>query len=319
MGRIEGHLRFRDVDCPVCRIAVDGPSFWATDRLYGLGGRFRYVQCGRCGLLFMNPQVAPEDIGLLYPDNYGPHLGAAGTPPEGPPSHLGRIKRWLQNARLDSEVEAALGPTSRVLDVGCGAGDFLNTVRQRTGAQVQGLDLSPNAAIRAREQYGISVECGPIESAPFEPASFDVITAWWYFEHVSDPAMTLASIARLLKPTGTFVCGVPNSRSLNAGLFREAWYHLDCPRHLYLWTPSSIRTILERAGFRIPQIRHDRTPWGLLGSLQYLVYGDNLNPATANRLRSNATLSLLLLPATLAVGLLGLGDTMVITAKLTRP
>jgi SAM-dependent methyltransferase len=305
--------RFRETDCPVCQVRVDHTAFWAVDRLHGLGDRFRYVRCPGCGLLFMNPQVAPESLAAFYPADYA----AYGPIDDGSPgaTSFAALRRWIENARLDRHVESRLTRASRVLDLGCGSGDFLAKVRQRTGADVVGLDLSPRAVEATRVRHGIEVECSVVESARFEPASFDLITAWYYFEHVSDPTTTLQSVHRLLKSGGRFVLGIPNARSLNAMLFRARWYHLDCPRHLFLWTPASVRRILEREGFAVEDIRYDKTPWGLLGSLQYAVYGTNTDARTGDTIRRNRALSKLLLPPSVLVGLLRLSDIMIVTAE----
>ena len=71
-------------------------------------------------------------------------------------------------------------------------------------------------------------------------------------------------------------------------------------------------------GFKVGNvtaISYDRTPWGLLGSLQYYLYGDNRNPTHRNRIRHSALLWLLGLPLTLIISLLHRSDIMTVVAR----
>jgi SAM-dependent methyltransferase len=311
-------LHFRAIQCPACASVDAKFLFEAIDRLHGIPGTFHYVRCRTCGLGFMNPQVIPADIPNLYPPDYAPHSVQTFLAREIPRSPIKRLKsrlaRWITNDPLDASLN--LGQSSRVLDVGCGSGEFLHRVHRATGAHVFGIDFSPNAQASAQQSFSIPVFVGTIEDYLHNQEPFDLITAWWLFEHVSDPRSFLTSVRRLLKRTGTFLFSVPNLASLNARLFRSKWYHLDCPRHLFLYTPKSLRRLLHDSGFRIDSIRYDKTPWGLLGSLQYFFYDTNLDPQTANRLRGNARLWKPLLPLTIALGLLRISDTMTVRASM---
>lgn len=81
-----------------------------------------------------------------------------------------------------------------------------------------------------------------------------------------------------------------------------------------------MRRLLESHGLTVTRIFHDRSPWGLLGSLQYWRYGSNADPKHRNRIRQSALLWLLLLPATIIVSLLRRSDIIVVYAqKRTAP
>jgi SAM-dependent methyltransferase len=59
---------------------------------------------------------------------------------------------------------------------------------------------------------------------------------------------------RLLKTGGRFVGMTPNARGLGHRLFRDHWRDLDPPRHLYVFTPQALRSLIERAGFGAPRL-----------------------------------------------------------------
>jgi 2-polyprenyl-3-methyl-5-hydroxy-6-metoxy-1,4-benzoquinol methylase len=316
-----------EVVCDLCGSDDATILFEAIDRLHGIEGRFTYVRCNECGLVRMNPQVVPESIGRLYPQSYAPHADKTKTSRgvlmavrDGLRKIplLGTELRRLTDARVMAPLARRLSADARLLDVGCGSGAFLDAVRADTGCHVQGVDVSHLAVETARRLYGVDVFEGPITEAPFADATFDAITAWWYLEHVAKPSEAVAGMSRLLKPGGTCVIGVPNFDSLFAGRFRDKWYHLDCPRHMCIWTPKTIRQLLAQHDLSVTRIYYDRSPWGLLGSLQYYFYGDNANPKHRNRIRQSALLWLLFLPLTIAVSLLRWSDIIVVYAKKTR-
>jgi SAM-dependent methyltransferase len=261
----------------------------------------------------MNPRVRPDAAMRVYPTSYQPH--ASSSQRSGKASLTSQALRWLRGANVPSRIRSQLGPSSRVLDVGCGAGEFLNQLRAELGCKVFGLDLSEAALKFARDNFDIEAFHGSLADAPWQPGSFDFISAWWSLEHMPDPDTALTKIHELLAVGGHTLIAVPNSRSAVARLFRSRWYHLDCPRHYHLWTPTSLRRLLEQKGLSHSVTNFDKSPWGLLGSLQYLLYGDNYHPESMNRLRGNMLVAPLFLPLTLPLGLLHFGDTMVICAK----
>ena len=79
---------------------------------------------------------------------------------------------------------------------------------------------------------------------------------WSVLEHVHDPLGTMKIIAELLKPGGYIFFGIPNYGSLERKLFRSRWFGLDVPRHLYHFTPSTVRKLMSAAGFVPVQILH---------------------------------------------------------------
>ena len=298
--------------------------FEARDRLHGIGGTFSYVRCSECGLVYMNPQVVPEETAKLYPSDYAPHSTAAKGATSVIRSLYNRLIktpviaqfiRWVTNVKITNEIYRRLDQKSRILDIGCGAGAFLNRVKVEKGCEVHGVDISGVAVEAAKNSFGLDIFKGTITEAPFEDSSFDIITAWWYLEHIPDPHVTAARISSLLKPNGHCIIGVPNFESFNAKSFKDKWYHLDCPRHLCIWTPSAMKRLMAQHGLTVTRIIYDKTPWGLRGSLQYALFGDNIDPKHRNSIRQSFLLWILFLPCTILVSLLKKSDIMVIYAR----
>ncbi len=256
----------KTVSCPVCQSQNHSVLCGhAVDRMHGFPGEFSYVRCNECAHGYLNPRLGSDLLKSFYPDDYGPHRRLKSEPTKRKFSlfYLSPVKRTEQY------LEKYIGKDSRVLDVGCGRGDFLADLRSQTGCQCRGVDFSPNAVEVAGDVHGLEVFCGQLVDAPLLDESFDLITMWWYLEHDPHPADTLRMCNKLLKPNGLLIFGVPNYRSFNAKMFGSRWYHLDAPRHVSLFSPKSIRALVEETGFMLQRLEWDRSTWGLLGSLQY--------------------------------------------------
>jgi SAM-dependent methyltransferase len=142
---------------------------------------------------------------------------------------------------------------NRLLDIGCGNGDFLIRAKD-AGWEVTGLDFDPVAAQTAQRR-GVEARVGKLEDSPYVEASFDVITANQVIEHAHDPAAFLRSCWHLLKPGGRLWIGTPNLDTPAARRFGVHWQMLETPRHLILFTPSSLTYAFTRAGINPPDYR----------------------------------------------------------------
>jgi SAM-dependent methyltransferase len=159
-----------------------------------------------------------------------------------------------------------------LLDLGCGSGMFLKTAREQ-GFSVHGIEMSKDAARVGREQWKLDIEQGNLYELPLGQNAYDVITLWHVFEHLHDPETASRLIYRATKPGGILVIAVPNWQSWQAHLFRDHWFHLDVPRHLFHYTPVSLSKLLGTAGFAVVDVCYQSREhnWaGILGSLMRL-------------------------------------------------
>jgi SAM-dependent methyltransferase len=155
-------------------------------------------------------------------------------------------------AQALSALQARVGST--LLDIGCAEGQFLH-LAQKTGFNVTGIDFNPASLRVARELFKIASvhQCSAEElGSRFPELRFDCITMFEVLEHTSNPFAVVCAVRRLLKPDGTFVMSVPGYRRWPQ-LFHP---QVDAPpHHLTLWTDEALRTLLERAGFRVLTLR----------------------------------------------------------------
>jgi len=92
---------------------------------------------------------------------------------------------------------------------------------------------------------------GDLASAHFPDDHFDAVVLWHVLEHVACPQSTIAEVARILRPGGVFLCGVPNFGSWEARLARDKWFHLDVHRHLNHFTVGTLAAMLANAGLQV--------------------------------------------------------------------
>lgn len=269
-------------NCALCTRA--GKLLYANlkDELFGTVGSWCLFQCSdpRCGLVWMNPMPLAEDLSKAY-DAYYTHERerARGTQnyakrayrkikraylasrygysmPSGVPGGLGWLLYLAPTRRsgVDSEVRYLRArPGGRLLDVGCGSGSWLDEMRN-LGWEVRGIDFDAEAVSTAVRR-GLDVDHGSLEARFYPAESFEAITLNHVLEHLPDPRSTLIECRRILHADGRLVLITPNSASVGHAVFRERWRGLEPPRHLHLFCPSSIRTLLKAAGFRRFEVR----------------------------------------------------------------
>lgn len=114
-------------------------------------------------------------------------------------------------------VNAFLKPHHRVLDFGAGRGKWadvetgfkqaLTTLKGKC-ARIIGCDLDPAVGDNPLIDEAVLLEAGA--PLPFENESFDLVTSWAVLEHIENPALIAAEIARILKPGGVFCAWTPN-------------------------------------------------------------------------------------------------------------
>lgn len=202
------------------------------------------VRCLGCGLVYQNPRPALAEMAAHYPPEYESYTaGSAGA------SWLlrqafryGHVKRTRFVTRFRR--------TGRLLDVGCATGEFLGSMRALGGWEVTGVEVNDYAARIARETYGLDVRTGTLEQAAFPTSQFDVVTMWDVLEHLHEPLASVREIHRILKPDGLLLARVPNLASRDARLFGRFWAGLDAPRHLFVFSPATLRRLLEAGSFR---------------------------------------------------------------------
>lgn len=196
------------------------------------------VACTYCGLMRTDPMPTEEELNRYYRDEYRFDYQLAG---KGPPKfHLVRSLR-----EASSRVETLndwLKPGARVLDVGCGTGEFLKLAKDR-GCEVLGIEPGSSYAAFAQSEYGIDVINGPWQDAELPVGSFDVVTCNQVVEHLRDPMAALTAMSEWLKPEGVAYISVPDMRPNSKPTFER--FHFA---HIYGFTPETLHVAMAQTG-----------------------------------------------------------------------
>ncbi len=222
------------------------------DKLFGAAGIWSHLRCPVDGHVWLNPRPTIEDIVKVYATYYTHQTNKTEPTLQKKLFMLYRFVVQLTPliAQRSKHTEMYLGdlPPGRLLEVGCGAGTFLELMK-RKGWQVEGLDIDPKAAQAAWKNYGISVREGRMEDTDYDEAFFDAVTLRHVIEHVHDPVTLLRRCMRVLKPGGSLVVLTPNVNSYGHYRFGANWRGLEPPRHLHIFNENAIRVCARKAGF----------------------------------------------------------------------
>ena len=118
------------------------------------------------------------------------------------------LYRFLPSDAVDPRQHAlnviAASHSNRVLEVGCGRGEFAERLMRDLSAQLVAIDLSERMVELAR-QRGVDARVGDVQSLPFRDGEFDCVAALWMLYHVPDLERGLGEIVRVLRRGGRLV------------------------------------------------------------------------------------------------------------------
>lgn len=221
---------------------------------YLTGDIFQIWQCSNCQVAYTSPQ--PKDLSPYYPPNYRRYI----------PIVLSilklfyrlRVRRWLNS----------FSNPGYAFEMGCGNGLMLDSLR-KLGWRVLGNERSPEMAYFARHHLGLDVFAGSLDAIRAAP-QFDMIILFQVLEHLENPVEVLQQLSKLLKPQGKLVIGVPNFGSWQSQMGKSRWFHLDVPRHLFHYSPTSLGKCLEQVGLEIMSVNSisfEHDPYGWLQTI----------------------------------------------------
>jgi SAM-dependent methyltransferase len=180
-----------------------------------------------------------------------------GLPKNGPTDPILYYRRpvvgWLFRERINLGLRML--PSRRfdsMLEVGYGAGAVLLTLAPAVRA-LYGIDLDAEAApVHARlaaQGYEVRLSKGNVCELPFEAGGFDLVVSFSVFEHLHDYRRALSEVARVLRPGGLFLLGMPAvNRMMEAG-FRAIGFKGVEDHHVT--TPASAARAFAAAGLRV--------------------------------------------------------------------
>lgn len=223
-------------------------SCWICDGQVSLCTRFApepFLECQSCGFAF-RPDLDDDALKQIYAD--GDYEELRGE------HYLASLRARRRDARVRLRYIRPWAHRGRLIDIGAAGGAFVAEARL-AGFEACGIEPVPSFARAAREQLGVDVRDGGIEEADLATGGYEVATLWHVLEHLRNPVDRLRDLADALSVAGTLAIEVPNAASAVATRLGASWVSLEPNVHVNQFTPQSLRTALERAGFEALDLR----------------------------------------------------------------
>ena len=236
--------------CPVCKSTSVQTVFPAKDHTVSKE-MFAIWHCNECRARFTQDVPGQEAIGAYYAsENYISHSDTE-------KGFINKLYHLIRKQTLSSKMKLINKETGKesgnMLDVGCGTGAFLHTMQQQ-GWKTTGLEPDETARAKARSLYNIEARPSD-EIFALSHGSYDAITMWHVLEHVHQLHEYVAQLKNLLTENGQLFIAVPNYTSYDATVYKDSWAAYDVPRHLYHFSPKSMRTLMNVHGLQVKKLR----------------------------------------------------------------
>jgi 2-polyprenyl-3-methyl-5-hydroxy-6-metoxy-1,4-benzoquinol methylase len=199
-------------------------------------GAFRLARCRRCDLVQVIDRVSTAEMHRIYGHAYFNHEKYRDDGP---------LRR--ENRRRLKLVQGFVGRCgARVLEAGCGTGDFMAAAKHRY--RISGFDLSPHAvAIARRSNPDIAdrIWCGGLEETVLARGRFDAVCLWDVIEHLWDFEPLCRRLLEAIRPGGYLFLSTPDIRSGLGRILGRYWPLMTPPEHVSFFSSRSLRHLFE--------------------------------------------------------------------------
>ena len=190
----------------------------------------------------------PENLDKYYDSSdYISHHQDSGSLKE-------KLYKFLQGFNLKYKkniLTKELTAKDKVLDYGCGAGEFLKFIEN--DFQTYGFEPNESARNYASQKLSKTIILNNLDL--IENESLDAITLWHVFEHIDNQEDILQIFHNKLKTNGLLIIAVPNPTSFDAQHYKEFWAAYDVPRHIYHITKAGMEKLMNTDKWKIKKIK----------------------------------------------------------------
>lgn len=178
-----------------------------------------------------------------------------------------RWRRYVEASLTATLRRVDVGDGARVLDVGCGTGQLLESIRRRAPcARLHGVDLSRAMLDRAHERLpGACLVQARAESLPWPDGSFDVVVSTSVFHFIRHPLAALREMQRVLRPGGRLTISDWCRDYMTCRLL-DFWLGRFDAAHQKTYNARELTAMLSATGWLSPHVeRYRLTPfWGFM-------------------------------------------------------
>lgn len=267
--------------CLICGDCREHHQFFVREMYYGTREEYLYIECKSCGTLQLTD--IPVDLSRHYPSDYYSFSASVKSASAfeimlrrsrtnawlgAPTSVTGRLFAKISKRRpeyLEWFEGLGISTNSRILDVGCGSGQLLLRLRRDGFTNLKGID--PFLEQPLSYGPGLNLVNHPVHA---ERGKYDLVMFHHSLEHMTDPVETLKHAKGLLAANGYVLVRVPLAGCYAWRKYRQHWYAIDAPRHLFIPSSRGMFLLSKEAGLSICRRFFDSGPGELLASENYL-------------------------------------------------
>ena len=256
--------------CKACLSDGEHRRHVFVEMMFGTRELFEYQECIDCGTIQRLSDVADE--GRFYPDGYYSFarpsrnsriIAIRDAHALGTKSILGAVASLVRYDPIVGVIgDFGIDPSSRVLDVGCGAGKLLHRMSAAGFKNLTGVD----PFVSEPTSGAVTIHKSDLQTMSGE---FDFIMFNHSLEHVPDPVQNLGNARKLLSPEGRILVRIPTSSSDAWTEYGPDWVQLDAPRHIVIPSRKGMSALAERCGLSVRQSIDDSTAFQFWGSEMY--------------------------------------------------
>lgn len=246
--------------------------------MFGFRDIFKYLNCSNCGCL----QILdiPENMNKYYSSNTYYSLNAS--------NNISSLKKYFIKKRNNYAIfqkdfigkllflkypdnflftlgKLGLNYQSNILDVGCGNGLFLQSLKEIGFKNLLGLDPYIEKDLI---QENLTILKKPLIKLDSNN-NFDFIFFNHSFEHINEQFETLLATSKLLSKDGYCIVRMPIKNSFIWDLYGTNWVQIDAPRHFYIHTLKSFAMLANKVNLNIKEVIFDSTELQFWRSEQY--------------------------------------------------
>lgn len=240
--------------CRICENIENNRRVQLNATLYGTKGKFYYFICRRCGAL----QICdvPDDIGKYYDTDhyYSFNMNKRGLKNEllyrelkqqyGESNIIGKLLCGIYP--IDYSFIKLLKRDNRILDIGCGEGQFLKWLKRLGYTKLYGLEPFIDEDI---DSDGIQIMKTDVLGYEGNE-KFDAVIMLHALEHIYEQQETVNKIYRILNDGGKLIIQIPFFSRYYWEKYGTDLYTLDPPRHFYIHTYKSLEHLMTSEGFK---------------------------------------------------------------------
>lgn len=237
--------------CKICGGTALKPYYQQVEG-FGTDQRYDLYQCQQCQTVFTYPYLTRKELDDYFDTQ---ELIINGVSDEHfIDQYLASKEAYWQSfgymARLD-QIRQFAPKAKTLLDVGCGAGFFLDCCRDH-GYTVQGLEISRWGHEMATKRLQLDVRKQPLSKLDLATCPrFDVITMFDVLEHSDDPSRDLSIVKQLLNKNGILIVNLPNIDSYMSKSIGKHWNKLIPPNHTFFFSPKTLEQAVTQQGFKV--------------------------------------------------------------------